>query len=272
MVIGISTASIFSRCAVENTPPLLRTLGAEHAEVFLNTYSEYDDPILGELAGSCRDAGVSVYSVHPMSLQFEPQLFSVHPRQQSDALRVYEKVLNACRVLGATHYVMHGAAVLSNGAQNLRVDRLAPKFSDLCRMAEDAGVTLCLENVSWCMLRQPSFALDLQQAMGSHALKFCLDVKQSIRSGVDPAAFVDALGTDIANIHLCDYATTSDGFIWRMPGQGEYDFTSLAKKLKSIGYRGGAFLEVYNNMYEDYSALANAFKYIKSIFDTEEQP
>lgn len=270
MEIGISTASIFNRCMVEYTPPLLAALGAHVAEIFLNTYSEYEQPLVESVARSCRENGVRVYSVHPMSMQFEPQLFSIHERQKRDALLVYRRVLQACRTLGATHYVMHGAAILSGGAQNLHVERLAPRFTELCRMAEDCGVTLCLENVSWCFFHQPSFALELREAMGSRALKYCLDVKQSVRAGIDPVAFLDALGQDVRNVHLCDYQLTASGYVWRLPGEGECDFSAIAVALSRLGYEGCAFLEVYNNMYRDYDALAGAYRYLTSIFSREE--
>ncbi len=270
MEIGISTASIFNRCMVENTPPIIRMLGADVAEIFLNTYSEYEESLVGKLRDSCLENDIRVYSVHPMSMQFEPQLFSVHARQREDALAIYRKVLQACRILGATHYVMHGVAILSQGAQNLKIERLSPRFSELCALAADNGITLCLENVSWCIFHEPSFAVELTQAMGSHALKFCLDIKQSVRAGVEPLSFINMLGSDIQNVHICDYLKTDDGYRWKLPGQGACDLPGIARALRDTGYDRCAFVEVYNNMYPDYSVLKDAYQYTKSIFCKEE--
>lgn len=266
MIAGISTASIFSKCMLEDMAPILRGCGTDTVEVFLNTSSEYEPRFASELAGRYRDAGLSCYSVHAMSMQFEPQLFSIHPRQYSDAIAVLEKVLTAAEFLGATHYTMHGAAVLSNGAQSFRMERIIPRFHEICRRARAHGVTVCLENVSWCFYQKPEFALAVQQAMDTTDLKFCLDVKQAVRIGQDPLAFVATLGTQIENVHLCDYYKRDGSFCWALPGQGEYDFSSLSHALKGAGYKGPVFVEVYDNAYNGFDALGASYAYIKRIF------
>ena len=267
MIAGISTASIFSKCMLEDMTPILRGCGTDTVEVFLNTASEYEQSFVSMLAERYRDAGLSCYSVHAMSMQFEPQLFSIHPRQYSDAVSVFEKVLTAGEILGATHYTMHGAAVLSNGAQSFRMERIIPRFRELCKRARTHGITVCLENVSWCFYQRPEFALAVQQEMDTRDLKFCLDVKQAVRSGQDPLAFVSALGTQIENVHLCDYHKHGEGYCWTLPGQGEYDFPSLSYALNNAGYCGPVFIEVYDNTYHSFDALGASYAYIKRIFE-----
>ena len=161
--IGISTASFFNRMTIEDAVLQLGAHGVPAAELFLNSFCEYEPAFTAMLAERARAANLRIHSVHPMSTQFEPQLFSLHPRQREDAFRIYERVLQAARTLGAACYVMHGAATLNGAAKNLELARIAPIFSELDEMARAYGVTLALENVSWCLFCTPSFGLRLRE-------------------------------------------------------------------------------------------------------------
>ena len=264
MNVGISTASIFNRLALEEVPAVLASMGCETMEVFLNTFSEYEPTFAALLRNRIDDAGQQVYSVHPMSTQFEAQLFSIHPRQKQDAFQIYRNVLEAGRILGANHYVMHGSPHLGGTAKNLEMDLLVPVFRELLSMAEDYGITLCLENVSWCFFHSPAFGKELSSRLGDHRLKFVLDIKQAMRCGEDPFAFIEAVGQDIANWHLCDYAIDEEGKLrLKMPGQGQCDFAAMAKTMLRAGYTGPAFVEVYSDMYTNFDELQAAFAYLQ---------
>lgn len=269
MKVGISTASIFNKAMVEDTPAMLSPLGCQMIEVFLNTFSEYRPDFVRLLRKRIDDAGLAVYSVHPMSNQFEAQLFSIHPRQKSDAFSVYRDVLNAGRILGATHYVMHGSPHLGGTAKNLEMERIIPIFAELLDIAAEYGITLCLENVSWCFFHAPAFGADLRRRLGDRRLKFVLDIKQAIRSGEDPFAFVEAVGEDMENWHLCDYAFDEAGKLsLKMPGHGQCDFLALGKAMVNKGYSGPAFIEVYSDMYGNLDELKSSFDIIQTTLST----
>lgn len=75
MELGISTASIFTNAEPMAVPAILGRMGVKKIEVFLNTFSEYEPDFVRALKAHIDDAGLSAYSVHPMSVQFEAQLF-----------------------------------------------------------------------------------------------------------------------------------------------------------------------------------------------------
>ena len=269
MEVGVSTASIFNKAMVEDIPAMLSPMGVRTIEVFLNTYSEYRPDFVGLLRQRIDDAGLTVYSVHPMSNQFEAQLFSIHPRQKADAFAVYREALNAGRILGATHYVMHGSPHLGGTAKNLEMERITPVFAELLDIAAEYGITLCLENVSWCFFHAPAFGAELRARLQDHRLKFVLDIKQAVRSREDPFAFVEAVGEDMENWHLCDYAFDENGKLsLKMPGKGQCDFLALGKAMAEKGYRGPAFVEVYSDMYSDLEALKASFQFARSVLST----
>ena len=163
MEIGLSTASYFQKLQIEDAVLDIGTHGVSVCEVFLNTFSEYEPEFVELLAERLDRANVSVFSVHPMSMQFEPQLFSIHPRQREDALRLYEQVLGAGKRLGAHTYVMHGPARLFGGVKNIELFRIAPILLDLAERAQRFDIQLTLENVSWCVFNEPEFGVRLQE-------------------------------------------------------------------------------------------------------------
>ncbi|MEN6634745.1 MAG: sugar phosphate isomerase/epimerase [Clostridiaceae bacterium] len=265
MEIGLSTASYFQKMQIEDAILDIGAHGVSVCEVFLNTFSEYEPAFIELLAERLSRANTPVFSVHPMSMQFEPQLFSIHPRQQEDALHLYERVLDAGKRLGAHTYVMHGPARLFGGVKNIELARIAPIFVDLAERAQRYGIQLTLENVSWCVFNEPEFGMRLQ-AMTDGAIKHTLDVKQAVRSGYDPMDYIRAVGEHIVNVHLCDATPLSSGGVrYDMPGFGEYDFVAMLNLLHEKGYRGPAFIEVYSDMYSQIPTLYESLNRVEQI-------
>ncbi len=265
MEIGLSTASYFQKMQIEDAIPDIGAHGVPVCEVFLNTFCEYEPPFVELLAERLSAANVKVFSVHPMSMQFEPQLFSIHPRQRADALTIYERVLSAGKRLGARYYVMHGPARLFGGVKNIELARIAPIFVDLADRAAKYGIQLTLENVSWCVFNEPEFGARLQTMTGG-TIKHTLDVKQALRSGFDPIDYIRAVGEQIVNVHLCDATRLPSGGVrYDMPGFGEYDFVGMLNLLGEKGYCGPAFIEVYSDMYAEIPMLYESLSRVQNI-------
>lgn len=265
MEIGLSTASYFNKLQIEDA---ILDIGAHDiglCELFLNTYSEYEPPFIDLLAERLQQANIRVFSVHPMSMQFEPQLFSIQSRQRADALRLFERVLAAGKRVGAQCYVMHGPARLFGGVKNIELTRITPILLDLDAMAKEYGIQLTLENVSWCVFNEPEFGIRLADSTGG-VIKHTLDVKQAARSGYDPMDFIHAVGENIVNVHLCDAVKLPAGGVrYDMPGFGGYDFLSMFNLLAEKGYRGPAFIEVYSDMYAEIPTLIESYQKIQHI-------
>ena len=266
MEIGISTASYFSKLQLEDAVLDIGAHGVPVCEVFFNSFSEYDPAFVEDLAKRIHRSNLRVFSVHPMSMQFEPQLFSVHPRQRDDAWHIFEQVLADGKRLGASHYVMHGPARLFGGVKNIGLTRIAPIFVELNALARQYGIQLTLENVSWCVFNEPEFGIRLLDAIGGDVLRFTLDIKQAVRSGYDPLDYIRAIGSQIVNVHLCD-ATQQEGDSVRyaMPGAGNYDFLKMFNELADVGYGGPAFIEVYSDMYRQIPELYDSYERMLAV-------
>ena len=112
MKIGMSTASLFMRLYNEDAVALISEWGVETAEVFLTSFCEYEPRFSETLLKKKGDLPVN--SVHVLNTQFEPQLFSDHPRVREDAYFWLEKLLSSAEILGAENYTFHGLARLKS--------------------------------------------------------------------------------------------------------------------------------------------------------------
>ena len=269
---GISTASFFDTLMLEDAPALFHKWGVRFAEYYLNSSFEYSPAFVELLKKRSDDAGLRVVAVHPMSLQFEPLLFTPHPRQREEAMHGYEAVLKAGEMLGADHYVMHGPVVLGNGvSKNLQLERLAPIFDHLSDMAEDHGLHLTLENVSYSIMPTPEIGLAIHALM-QRPLYHTLDIKQSIRAGVEPIRFVEALGDRIIAVHACDCDRSKERPRFCLPPQGGFDFHGIVEALQKKGFQGTVLLEAYSDMFTDKEELRDAYvSLVRQINLNEEQ-
>lgn len=263
MRIGISTASFYSRSVTEDSILTVGALGAKVCEVFLDTYSEYEPAFGALLKERVQKAGVSVVSVHAMSQQFEPQLFSLSPRQREDAWALIEKVFRQGQLLGAKNYVMHGPALLKGALKNAQLARIGPIADELAALAEQYGLRLCWENVSWCMFSRPEFAKDILSFAKSDNLGFTLDIKQAARSGCDPFAYLSAMGERLAHVHLCDYSAQDGALRLALPGRGSFDFARLGKELRRMHYAGDVIIEPYSDLYGEAEELGQCLRWLE---------
>jgi sugar phosphate isomerase/epimerase len=105
--------------------------------------------------------------------------------------------------------------------------------------ARAAGVTLCIENVSWCYLRTPDHVEAIRQA--GLPVGFTFDAFQAGESDTDPVALIHAMDSGLVTVHLSDYAP--DGPRHLPPDQGTLDWASILRALRDVGYAGPLIIE-----------------------------
>ena len=140
MKTGISTSSFFLREECENAIVKIRELGAQCAEVFLGTYYEYRP----EFAKAHRHLldGLEVTSIHALSTNFEPQLFSESRRVRGDGFYWLDQLLRSAQLLGAKKYTFHGYISQTMGQMNF--DKTAAYMREICEFSARYGVDICL--------------------------------------------------------------------------------------------------------------------------------
>lgn len=262
MKVGVSTASLFTRKNNEDALPLLESLGIKTVEVFLTSFSEYGYPFAQLLTE--RKGGLEVNSVHDLNTQFEPQLFNAHPRVKADAYALLEKVLDSANALGAPYYTFHGTSRVkrsTHSGENDDFPKMIEGFSELTAYCKARGVTLCLENVEWSTYNRPGVFQKLAKAIPE--LGGVLDIKQARISEYPYEAYIEDMGNRLKYAHLSDFGDKG----MCLPGQGNFDFDALLRRLKDVGFDGALIIEAYQKDYTDPVELKHACEYLEELID-----
>lgn len=270
MEVGMSTACFFGRLLTEEALAQIAKLGIREAEVFFAGTSEYTPSFLYKLRRTAHEGEVRIRSIHALNTQFEPQLYSFHPRQQEDAMKIFHDVLNAGQYLGADTYVFHGPAYLKR-AKKLEIDyrRAGRITTELAGIAADYGIRLCYETVHWCWYQFPEFAPRLLEYTESDNLFFTLDMKQAAQSGYEMDAYIEKMAGRLAHVHACDFRVDPEqGILPCMPMRGQADWSGLKEKLRETGYTGDMMLEVYTNDYDTDAQLMESYEAVRTFFNT----
>lgn len=261
MKTGVSTASLFLRKYNEDALPLLDSLGVKHAEVFLTTYSEYGKEFAQIL--SSRKGNITVNSVHSLVTDFEPQLFNAHDRARKDAFSRLEKVMESAQILRAPYYTFHGTARVKKASRSGALDNF-PKMIENMQAVSDfcnaRGVTLCLENVEWALYNRIGVFETLSSNIPN--LKGVLDIKQARISEIPYENYLREMGSRLAYAHIS--GLDEKGKIC-LPHKGKFDFETLVKRLKDVGFDGALLIEVYTGDYGDETELKTACDYMDEI-------
>ena len=258
MQTGISTASLFLRYDTEEALQILQSKGVLTSEIFLESYSEYNKrfgKILKKKKGK-----MEVNSIHTLTTQFEPQLYSVNERAKSDSFKILEGVLSAGKVLGAKNYTFHGGARIKRTPLVLDFDRIGTITQQIIDKCKKYGINLAYENVHWSYYNYIGFYKELKKR--TEGLKATLDIKQARQSGIDHELFLEEMGEDIVTVHLSDIDENGK---MCLPGKGLTDFNRLFSKLKDVGFDGALILEVYKNDYETLDQLLESYDYVGNL-------
>ncbi len=261
MQVGISTASLFMRKNNEDALPLLNELGVKTAEVFLTSFSEYNEEF-GRLL-LARKGNIEVNSVHVLTSQVEPQLLSAHPRVKGDAYQLLKGAMETAQILGAKYYTFHGMTRMkkySHAGNNDNFERLTVYFDELITFCENYGVTLCLENVEWSTYNRLGVFEKLSSALPK--LRGVLDIKQARISEIPYTEYIKEMGEKLAYVHISDVDEKGK---MCLPGQGIFDFNELILRLKDVGFNGKFYIEVYGRDYEEFSQLKTSMEYFQEL-------
>ena len=263
MKVGVSTASLFMRRFNEDALPLLNRLGIKTAEVFLTSFSEYGKEFGAVLAQKKGD--LTINSVHALNTEFEPQLFSAHPRVKEDAYFWADKVLDGANALGAPYYTFHGTSRVKKASRSGAEDdfpKMIHGFQQLSDFCQRKGVKLCLENVEWSTYNRIGVFEKIAKEVPN--LGGVLDIKQARISEYPYEKYLGEMGNRLAYAHISD--VDEKGKIC-LPGKGIFDFETLIQRLQNVGFDGALLIEVYQNNYEKEEELKSACDFVNELLD-----
>ena len=253
MKTGISTASLFGRFVTEDALKFLSDNGVKCVEVFLESFCEYNADFGKKLKAVKGDT--EIHSVHTLTTQFEPQLYSINERAKRDSFALLEDTMRAAGEIGAKYYTFHGGARYKKLPYVLDFDKIGKDTQDIIDVCLKHGVSLAYENVHWGYYNYVGFFRELRKK--TEGLKATFDIKQARLSGADYRDFIAETGKDLVTAHISD-VDENGKMCLPFSKKGVTDFYDVFTKLRDVGFDGAILLEVYKSDFSDFSELFDA--------------
>lgn len=255
--IGISTAALYPSHPTEDALVTIAELGFRVVEIFLQCDEEYTTGFRETLDERRRELGLVVHSVHLYSPYFD--LWSPYERMAREVRDRFQRLLDSAGAVDARALTWHG---LRYDLDNPRlVEAFFESVAWAAERAQASGLTLCIENVSWCYLRAPEHVRAVVRA--GLPVGFTFDAFQAGESGVEPAALIHAMGSRLKTVHLSDYLPGGPRHL--PPGRGDLDWPALFGALREVDYRGPLILEPAH--VQDLEVLVEARTFVRRGWD-----
>lgn len=234
----------------------IKDAGAECVEVGLQTFYEYRPEFAKKFAP--RAEGLTVNSVHPLSHNFEPQLFFDSRRQRGDGYYWLEQVMRSAQLFGAENYTFHGS--VRRGGERDDFGKIAVRLNEAIDFCARYGVKLCLENVRWSLYNRPNVFKELKSRC--RGLSGVFDIKQARKSGYPYAMYIEDMAGSISHVHISDADGNGKTCL---PSFGVYDFEDIFKRLKGAGFDGCVLIEA--DKFGDFENLKRSVEFLKELAD-----
>lgn len=259
MKTGISTASLYGKMYTEEALEFFNKNGVENCEVFLSSYSEYDENFGKTLKE--KQGNVNVHSIHTLNSQFEGQLFSHSLRQFEDAKKIFASCLKIGQRLGAKIYVLHGPQQMKYTKYVTNYQFFGERTSELAQIAKKHDMLLTWENVHWTHYNHPDFMKNLSPYL-TEEIGTTLDIKQAKQSDTPVDKYIFDMQDKIKNVHIVDFDETGNMVL---PTFGYYDYKSLFNKLGNIDVP--VMIEVYDGCFKEPEELLQSYHKFKELYE-----
>ena len=233
--IGMSTAALYPDYLTEDALTIAADLGFPVTEVFLQTEEEHSAAFGTELNRRRRATGIRIHSFHLHTHYFN--LWTPYARRIKEIRERFLRTLDLANQVEAKALTWHG---IGSQFSFKRLSEFMDSTAWAAEQAHEAGVTLCIENVSWCYLRTPEQVQTLNDL--GVPLGFTFDTFQAGESGVDPATLIHAMGDRLTTVHLADYDPNGPR---HLPlGAGTLDWPAILRALSDVHYDGPLIIEL----------------------------
>ncbi len=257
--IGMST-SCYYPLETEKSLERVCLLGFKNVEMFINSYSELEEPFIEKYKRLIDEYSVNLVSIHTTaSFADGYNYFSEYYRRFEESVEVFKKYLEFANKFNTPYLVMHGLKKISKSSDELYFER----FKILTDLAYENGVSLLQENVVNFRSESPDYIEKMKNYIGER-FGITLDIKQCRRAGVDPYEFIEKHSEIIKHIHISDYNDELDCIT---PLKGKFDFNNFFGCMKEHGYDGSYIIELYEHSWSDENEIAFAGKELQKILN-----
>ncbi|MGC4191755.1 MAG: DUF309 domain-containing protein [Thermomicrobiales bacterium] len=242
--IGVSSGAFYPHTATEDVPAAAARLGIGSVELMLQTAGEYEPEFIAQVKANAEAAGVRIHALHTM-FNLHPML-DRYPRRATEGRALFQKGIEAAAALGAKALVWHGARK-QDVANTEGWERFIALTAELATACGQHGVTLALENVSWCALAQVrhvvTFATRLEEIGTPEEVGFVFDPFQAVEAGANPFMMLAAMGNRVVDVHISDYHQHDITARHLPPGDGDLPWSALIRAIAGSGYTGPMMIE-----------------------------
>lgn len=259
MDIGLSSANFYPEVNTEDSIGIMKSLGFNFGEIFINTPSEYSEEFLYKLNGEKEEQDFEILSLHAFCATFEFYLFDSYERRRKDMMEYFKRHCEFARRIGAKYYTFHGMKSTALNSKKLKL--IGEVYEELSYIALENNIKLAQENVAWCQSGDLEFLKFLKEEI-KNPVYFTLDIKQAYKANLSPYKYLKVMGDRLVNIHINDKDKNNTCLL---PGTGEVDFKLFLDRLKKMGYNGRAIIEVYRENFSSYEELLKAKEYLEHI-------
>jgi len=228
---------------------IIKEVGFSKVAVWCHTdYNTYSGISEYEQFKYLREQGLAVSYAHA-PIKFAPYLMNKHYGAK-EAVKTYKLYLKGAKEQGVPIVVVHLPEITP-----IVIDNVA----EIAEFAEGQGITLAVEN----LVGEAPFDELFREVKG---ISFCYDSCHALMFGDKDGKMAEKYLDRLVTTHLSDGDGKKDCHY--MPGDGEYDFVILAKRLKEGGYKGDFVLEAFQSAeYADISEfLKTGMQRLEGIF------
>ena len=137
---------------------------------------------------------------------------------------------------------------------------LANAVGEWARVAADGHTVICFKPHANHAVNNVDRSLWLVSQVGSPHFRCTYDYSHLCLAGHDLVESLDALLPVSPYVHLKDARGTADDYRFLLPGDGETDYVTMFRRMRQIGYRGYANVEVSAQIHRhpDYEPISTA--------------
>ncbi len=242
--LALSSGALYPRVQTEEVPFVAAHLGIGDVELLLQTAGEYEATFIRTVAANAASAGVRVHAIH--TFQSLHPFFTAYARRTEEARQRFVQAIEAAQALGARAVIWHGAT-RDEAKEADGWERFLAVTADLAERCHRAGVTLAIENVSWCCVatvrETQALAARLPDLGPPGSVGFAFDPFQAAEAGANPFMLLAAMEGHIVDVHLSDRRAHDSARRHLPPGDGDLPWPALLRAIASSGYAGPLVIE-----------------------------
>lgn len=180
------------------------------------------------------DAGIEIISIMD-SLHWRCPLSSNDEETRTKGVDNIRASIRTAQIVGAGAVLVVPGVVNEETTYEDAMQNSARSIRELVPDAEQAGVTLCIENVWNKFLLSPLEMKDFIESIGSDNVQAYFDVGNIVLYGY-PDHWIQTLGSLIKRVHVKGFNANKRDFCWLL--EGTIDWAAVMTALRGVGYDG----------------------------------